>query len=207
MIRPRGKTVAVAVGALVGFVAAVAALHLLEPELAPDRHVISEYVNTEFGPLMTIGFSSWSLSLGLTALVVLESSAGSPRIRHVIAGLLALAATGLVLTACCPTEAVAGVVPEGHELTTVGRLHDVGSGLTTTALLAAVVTAGVGWHAGRPLRSLSAGFAVTAITVQVVLLAVGPEVGGIRQRLLLLVACVWQAALLQMVRTQSDSAE
>jgi hypothetical protein len=51
------------------FVLVVAAQHFLAPELAPGRHMISEYANAGFGLLMVLGLASWSASLACTAVV------------------------------------------------------------------------------------------------------------------------------------------
>jgi hypothetical protein len=56
-----------------------------------------------------------------------------------VAGALALAATGMLITAAFATQTIAGQLPPGASLTLSGRLHDIGSGLTTVALLGAAL--------------------------------------------------------------------
>jgi hypothetical protein len=193
-----------AVAALAVFVLLVAALHVLIPSLAPARYTISEYVKTGAGWIMVLAFVAWATALALTAVHISRTGAA---IRHprVVAGLLALSSTGVLLAAAFPTQAVGGVVPEGVALTMTGRLHDVGSGLVTLAIFAAAATVGVAHGARSKLERISIGLVVFALVVQVSLLAVGPEVGGIRQRLLVLAACAWQAALLRMTAPDQSS--
>lgn len=171
---------------LAGFVVAVFALHAVEPRLTPDRHVLSEYARTPSGPLFVVAVLAWSASLLLTALTF----------RGAVRALLLIAAAGLLLVAAFETQAVAGSVPPGVAHTVGGRLHDIGAGVATLAIFAAAIVLGVR-SAGR-VRSVCFAVIVLAASVQVGLLAVGPSVGGIRQRLLVLLACSWQAAVLTM---------
>lgn len=174
---------------LCAFVAIVALEHLLSPGLDPATHQVSEYVHEPCGVIALAGFVAWAVSLAATSVCV--------RSRGVLAIPLAVAAAGMLVVAVFPTQTVAGALPPGHHLTTTGALHDAGSGATTVALLVAMLLAT--WRVER-LRVLSAGLALVAVAVQIGLLAVGPEVGGIRQRLLLGIGCAWQGALL--VRTR-----
>jgi hypothetical protein len=93
------------------------------------------------------------------------------------------------------TETVAGVLPSGMHLTATGELHDVGSGtVTLTLFLAAAVCAAA--DDARWLRTGSRIALASALSVEVGLLVVGPSLGGLRERLLVAVACLWQLAFL-----------
>jgi hypothetical protein len=192
----------VAFGGLGVFVAAVLVAHALTPSLDPARHTISEYVNADAGSIMTLGFVAWAASLATTAAWTWRD----PR-RWPLALLLALAALGMVATACFPTQTVAGSLPPGTARTTAGRLHDLGSGLTSLALfMGAIVSAAQSW-APRRFRARAAMLAAAAVLVDVALLAVGPEVAGIRQRALVAIGCGWQLLLLRALAARCRAPE
>lgn len=184
-----------ATASLLAFVAIVVAEHLFDPSLDPLRHQVSEYANSDSGPLMTIGFLLWVLSLLATGLLV-----RLVRAERLLTALLVLSAAGILLAAIFPTETSAGELPPGTTLTAAGRLHDLGSGLTALALLAAVVAAALNPRWDRIFRLRSAALAIAAIAISVALLLVGPEVGGLRQRLVLFTGCCWQLLLLTELR-------
>ena len=181
-------TARVALTCLAGFVVAVLAQHLLAPELTPDVHTISEYVNADAGPLMVGGFVAWAASMAATARLVRRGA-------RLVAWLLAVAAVGMLLTACFATQTSAGVLPPGIERTTGGRVHDLASGIATLALLGALVTTALRGEWVAWFRGLSRAVLAVAVIASAVLLAIGDPVDGIRQRILVAAACVWQAAL------------
>jgi hypothetical protein len=176
------------------FVLIVVLEHFLEPGLSPLRHQISEYANTRADWLIEIGFVSWALSLGLTSAYVdlhLERSA----LRLTLSLALGLAALGLLLTAAFHTQTSAGVLPRGVHLSASGRLHDWGSGITTLALaigaLSCVRLPGLSRR-----RQWSSGVLVAAALIaNLALLAAGSSVGGLRQRILIAIGCLWQTLL------------
>jgi Protein of unknown function (DUF998) len=159
--------------------------------------MISEYANAGFGLLMVLGLASWSASLACTAVVARSERVQSYRTtaRGAVVGLLITAAAGILVTACFKTQAIAGVVPPGTRLTRSGRLHDLGSGIATLALFGAVV-ASIRAIGGPGFRRWALIALVTALSCDLILLAVGREVGGLRRRVLVAIACAWQAALL-----------
>ena len=176
---------------LIAFLACAAAEHLLSPSLDPARHQISEYVHTQTGAVMTIGFLAWAFSLAATALVVWREWRTA-----VLALLLVLASLGMLLTACFATQTSAGMLPPHTTLTTTGRLHDVGSGLTSVALLLAAIFSAIGYRASKAFRVRTVALIVIALLGSGVLLAVGSSVWGARQRQVILVGCLWQFLLL-----------
>ncbi len=137
----REKLRVTSLAGLAVLVVVVLAEHLISPGLDPSQHTISEYVNARSGWLMKIGFAAWSLSLGALAVLVVSDAQGVERrwAWGVLAGLLALACAGLVVTAIFPTQTSAGVLPSGVARSTEGRLHDLGSGAALLALFGAVI--------------------------------------------------------------------
>jgi hypothetical protein len=185
----------VALAGLSVFAAALVAEHAMTPHLDPARHQISEYANARAGVVMVAGFAAWGISLAATAVVV-----WGPRERRVVALLLIAAALGIAVVASFRTQTSAGLLPPGTVRTTEGRLHDLGSGLATLALLGAAIASMAG--SPRVFRRQTAAIVVAAIVTNGVLLVVGRDVGGLRQRLLILCACIWQILLLRLVRAR-----
>lgn len=185
-----------ALGALLAFLAILAAEHFLVPSLDPLTHRVSEYANASSGALMVGGFGLWAFSLLATSYLAWQ------RQRTAFpAVLLALGGLGMVLVAVFPTETSAGELPPGSSLTTVGKLHDLGSGLTSLALMAAAVGSGLDPRQKLSFRRRTALLIAVTVILSLVLLLIGPEVGGLRQRLLLLAGCCWQLLFLQALRS------
>jgi MFS family permease len=166
--------------------------HVLHPSLDPTTHEVSEYVHASAGWVITLGFLAWAVSLAATGwgvAVVWRS--------RLLSTCLWLAAAGLVLLSACPTETSAGKLPPGQSLTITGRIHDVGSGLTTLALLAAApLSTAVDRDASPRFRRRALLLIAIAVIGSAALLAAGPAVGGLRQRLAILCGCIWQLLLL-----------
>lgn len=171
------------------FLMIVVVEHLLDSRLDPATHEISEYVHGPAGWLMTIGLLLWSLSLAAAALALRSTPRGPP-----VAAVLLVAAIGLLLTAAFATQTSAGRLPAGTPLTFTGRMHDVGSGLATIGLLAAVLLS-LRFTVSRVLQRVALAVLLLAVPADVALLVVGPSVAGARQRLLVLLACAWELAL------------
>lgn len=189
------------------FVAITALQHALAPQLAPSRHEISEYVHAGTGWLMVIGFVAWSASLAIAAGVAwrdLGARQRPDRALRVLTTLLVAAAAGMLVTACFSTQTSAGVLPPGVRLTARGRLHDLGSGVATLALLGAAVASALVIEA-RAFRRWVAVMLATSVASSAVLLAIGPAVGGVRQRVLVLLGCAWQASLLVVAARRSQA--
>ncbi len=179
-----------AVAGVLLFLLIVVVEHLANVSLNPATHEISEYVHGRLGWLMTCGFAVWAGSLGITGMV----TTGVPRGRPPSIALV-VAALGMGITACFATQTSAGRLPHGVMLNSSGRLHDIGSGLATVALVAAVLLS-LRLRDTRHLRGVTIGLLAIAVPVDIVLLVVGSEVAGIRQRLLVVIACIWQLTLL-----------
>lgn len=174
------------------FLGITAIEHVLRPELSPATHQISEYANGQHGALMTIAFVLWAVSLACTAGLAFLMERGRP-----IAAVLLVAALGIAVTAAFHTQTSAGVLRPGEVLHAAGRLHDIGSGVATLALAAAMVLSlRVN---NRRLRRATA-VVLVVVPVDAVMLAIGSDVGGVRQRVLVVTACAWQLTMLTLVR-------
>jgi hypothetical protein len=184
---------------LAGFVACVALEHMLEPALDPLEHQISEYVHTPSGPVMIAGFLLWAASLGASA--VFAWSAWRSRS---LAASLALGSLGLVLSACFATQTSAGALPPGETLSTEGELHNLGSGLASLALLFGATVSAATAKAPRWFQFAAGLLIAVALVGSVALLAIGPSVGGLRQRLVVAAGCLWQLLLLRTLRASED---
>jgi hypothetical protein len=190
--RPRPDLAeALAVGGLLAFALTVGLEHVLEPALNPLRHQVSEYANSPSGAVMVLGFALWAISLSATAFLV------GRRWRDLPLSLaLALAGLGIAIAALFATETVAGELPPGAALTTTGKLHDLGSGLAALALIGGALIVAFRARAPVPLRKATLWLLPASLILSLALLLTDPSVGGLRQRLLLLVGCVWQLMLL-----------
>jgi len=185
----------VAVAGLLAFVAIVVVEHLLVPGLSPLDHEVSEYANTRYGALMTGGFAAWALSLAATSILALRAPAQC-RTAIALSGLLAVASAGLVLTACFHTQTSAGRLPAGVARTVGGELHNLGSGAALLVLAVAAPASALALPHHRRYRIFTLGLILVTAVATIALLAVGPQVAGLRQRCLLAAACTWQLALL-----------
>ncbi len=172
------------------FLLILVAEHLANHGLDPATHQVSEYVHGQLGWLMTCGFLLWAGSLLLAAVIVSDI----PRGRALACALL-VAAAGMGVTACFATQTSAGQLPPGVTLTTAGRLHDIGSGLATVALLAALLLS-LRLRERPTLRKVTLALLALGVPTTVLLFVLGSEAAGIRQRVLLLAACIWQLTLL-----------
>lgn len=182
--------------ALGTFVAAVLLEHVLVSRLSPATHQISEYANDpDAGWVMTVGFVAWSVSLGCAAV---RSRSAQSKASSAVSWLLLLASAAMLLTAAFHTQTVAGVVPVGHRLTTSGRLHDLGSGITTLALLGAASLSVFALRDSRPFQRFVCVGVVVAVGSDAGLLLIGQSVGGIRERILVAIGCTWQATYLTL---------
>lgn len=191
MIGPR----LVALAGLAAFVAITMAEHALTPQLDPDRHTISEYVNADAGGLMVAAFVAWGLSLLATAALA-WGNAGAARGHRWIAASLGIAGVGLLLTAAFATQTSAGILPPGVQRTTGGRIHDLASLAAMVAMFGGVIASAVVLRARQIFARFAVGAIAIAVVASAVLLSIGDPVDGIRQRVLVAIGCTWQAALI-----------
>jgi hypothetical protein len=173
---------ALGMAALLAFLAAVTAQHVLRPDFDPLRHQVSEYAHGRYGWLMTAGFCSWAVSVAATA------RASGTAVRW----MLAIAAASILVVATFETQTIAGELPPGTARSSEGRLHDAGAALATLALLMGAVTSAVQARTTPRYRWCAVLLVGAALTANSVLLVVGDGVGGLRQRVVLAIGCVWQ---------------
>ena len=199
----------IALAGLLAFVVVTLAQHALVPELEPARHTISEYVNADAGALMVGGLLAWAASLCATAALVWRADGGARRepATTVLAGLLAVAAVGIVLTASFATQTSAGVLPPGTRRSSAGHVHDLASLVAMLALIGALIASVFARGRDARFRVLAARLLAGAVVAGGVLLAIGDPVDGIRQRVLVATGCTWQAALLLSVRRERPPAD
>jgi len=194
MGRNPDATRALAFCGLATFVTCVVVAHVARPSLDPLSHMVSEYAR--YGPrlLITAGFAAWSLSFAAaTPWFLLHRPR---RWSRAIASCGLAAAAGIVLIAAFRTQTSAGHLAFGSHLALGGRLHDAGSGLATLSLLAAACLS-LGLNTLTVRRRIAvAALLVLCALASAVLLAIGQEVGGLRQRILLGSACAWEAVVL-----------
>jgi len=187
---------------VLAFVAIVAIEHVAQPGLTPGYFMVSEYARAggAAGAAAIAAFLCWSASLLLLAAALLQGGArGRPIMRGALA-LVVLAALGLAAAAVFRTQAVRGVVPRDVARTAVGELHDLGTGLAEIALFGAAFATAIIARPRRPLRAVSIAAILLAIAVGPLLSLMGADMRGLRQRLLIGVACTWQVSLLRTIR-------
>jgi hypothetical protein len=179
-----------ALAALAVFIICLAAEHILQPSLSPTRHMISEYVHGRGGAVMLVGFAFWAISLVACAIVVKGLPGG-----RALTPLLMVAAAAVVVLGLFATQTWAGVLPPGVHRSLAGRLHDAGSGVSSLALFLAAIVSLVTLR-----RPVLLALVVVAIAISAIGLAIGRDVGGLRQRGLVLCAVSWQASVLAISR-------
>ena len=187
-----------------GFVICVVAAHLTRPSLDPASHMISEYAR--YGPraVITVGFGLWAISLVASAVYV--AGTWPPTLAsRALSVLMLLAAVGVVALAAFRTQTSAGELAFGRGVSLEGRLHDVGSGVVSLALFAGACLVVLSRVLPHWRRLAGVALLVAAVAVHVAFLSIGPEVGGLRQRLVLLCGLMWQTLLLSW-RGRPDAA-
>lgn len=180
-------------GGLATFVLIVATQGLLPgASFDPAHQTISEYAHTSAGTLMVIAFIAWGLSWAVLAGTGLTQYPDSRPPWLLTLQRIAFAGTaiGLALIASFATDR--GLVEPGVVLhaTTAGRIHDAASALVTVGIPVAAL-AGAALAGGR-VRILTL-LLMAIVAVDVLMLALGDPLPGIRQRILVTAGCLWQA--------------
>lgn len=186
--------IAVAGSGLAAFVVIVATQGLLPgASFDPAHQTISEYAHTSAGTLMAVGFLAWALSWAVLAGPGAALPTGRFPRRLLSVQRIAFAATaiGLVLVTCFATDR--GLVQPGVIVnsTTEGGIHDAASALVTAGILVAALT-GAALVGGR-VRALTLLLMSIAVAADVLMLVLGDPLPGIRQRILVIASCLWQA--------------
>ncbi len=142
------------------FVALLAALHFIRPDLDPSWTVISEYELGEYGWIMTVAFLAWGLSV-VSLFAAIRSQVGDLLGRAGLVFLL-IGAAGPILAGLFITDPVT-TPPDA--LTTSGMIHSTGAALVdgmligATLLTLSLVRKNPAWS---PYRRLMIGMTVLA---------------------------------------------
>jgi hypothetical protein len=183
------------------FVLALIALHLLRPDLAPSRTMISRYAVGPHGSLMTSAFVAAALGdlMLLLGLLRVGPSARSARVAEVLLG---IAVVGLLTSAVFPMD----VSPALATLT--GRIHEasfmvnVPCSLLATLLLSTSFGSDARW---RPFRRTAWALTlavVVAFGLQVVTIVVRSNY-GVANKIYVASAVSWVFAVALRMRTIS----
>jgi len=157
----------VAVGGAALAIAALAALHLLKPEIDPRRTMISQYALGRYGWLMGVCLASFALGSGGAAVGLSHRSLSLPGRAGVL--LLAFAALALVVAALCPMDPVSTPRPR----TFTGRMHGVAFLIGVPSQLIAVLLLSMAVE-NRTLLAIAAVVWVSFAAMLAVMLIVGP---------------------------------
>lgn len=109
-------------GGAVSFVALLAALHAVRPDLDPSWTVISAYALGDHGWLMTLAFAA--MAAGCAALALQLRSHARSLIGRIGLGVLALSAVGFALAATFPSDPIT-TPPE--QQSAAGQWHSAGA--------------------------------------------------------------------------------
>lgn len=183
------------------FLAALALEHVLAPDLGVEHDRISEYAVRGVGWLMVSGFVAWAAALAATALLAGGALRGAR--RRALGGLLALAASGMVITSAFATQAVHSEVPAGVARTTEGVMHDLGSGAVLVALLFAALLS----LAAVPGARVAAAVALAvACVASFGLPLAGMDAPALAQRMMVVATCAWHWTLAGALARQPRAA-
>jgi hypothetical protein len=199
-ISPAAARVSIVSGAT--FLALLAALHFIKPELDPSWRAISEYALGEHGWIMTIAFLAWGLS-ALSLFVAIRSQVRT-RTGRLGLGFLLVGAAGPLLAGLFPTDPI---TTPTDAMTTAGTLHALGAVLgdaipvAATLLTLSLVRKSPGWSlVRRPLiwATVLAWVGFVVLTVSMFLLLpqhggqLGPEVlVGWQNRFMVVAYAAW----------------
>jgi hypothetical protein len=164
----------VAIGSATLALAALAALHLLKPDLHPSRTMISQYALGRFGWVMAVCFAVFGVG-SASLFVALMPHAPSLLARIGLAFLL-IAAVGLVMAARFPMDPVS--TPPA-QMSFTGRMHGVAfllgvPSMVLAVLLISVALASQGSHRLLPLVTTTVLVWLSLVIMIAIMLMVGP---------------------------------
>ena len=184
------------------FVVALVALHLLRPDLAPSRTMISRFAIGPYGSLMTSAFVAAGLA-DLMLLVVLLRVGPRAIAARAAELFLGVAAVGLVISAIFPMD-----VPPAPT-TNVGSIHEasfmvnVACSLVAPLLLAISSGSDIRW---RPFRRTAWWLSVAlfvAFGLQVATIIFRSNY-GVANKLFVAAAVIWAVAVAFRARAITD---
>ena len=180
---------------------ALAALHILKPDIHPSRTMISQYALGPYGPVMALCFAAFGVASGSLAVAMV------PYVRslggRIGMALLLTAAVGLVMAARFPMDPVS--TPPA-QMSHSGRMHGVAFLLGVPSMVLAVLVlsfalGGQVSHAGWLLKTVAAVIWISLIVMIGIMLRVGPgkppdpngpeRFVGVPNRLLMVAYAVW----------------
>lgn len=164
----------VAIGTAAFALAALAALHLLKPDIHPGRTMISQYALGRYGWLMACCFAAFgAASASLFSALVTQMPSIMGRVGLAV---LFVAAVGLAMAARFPMDPVS--TPPA-QMSFSGRMHGmaffigVPSQLLAVLLLSLALRRDVS-HSASPLLALTVLIWVSFATMMAIMLIVGP---------------------------------
>jgi len=163
-----------AIGAAALAIVALAALHLLKPDIDPRRTMISQYALGRFGWVMALCFASFAAAAASLCLALF----GRAPSAHGLVGLafLCLAAVGGAMAALFRMDPVS--TPHA-QMSFTGRMHGVAFLIGVPSQVLAVLLLSIalghqGSHAAAPLLALTAVIWVCLVAMIVIMAMVGP---------------------------------
>jgi len=162
------------IGAAVLAIAALAALHVLKPDIHPSRTMISQYALGRYGWVMALCFASFSAA---TACLFIALVGRVPSALGLVGlALLCAAAVGLAMAAAFPMDPVS--TPPA-QMSFTGRMHGVSFLIGVPAQVLGVFVLSLalarqGSHAALPLTALTAVIWLCLIVMITIMAMVGP---------------------------------
>jgi hypothetical protein len=192
-----------AVAGASAFLALLTLLHMLDRQIDPSWHFISEYALGSYGWMMTLAFATWALSFGAAAIIIWASGHG--RAARAGATLLAISSLAAAVAAIFPSDPmVVGASQVSPSLS--GTIHNV-AGAAGLAMPLAIAVASFSlwsqpeWKGSRLALGIAAfvalvGFAVSFAWLATLLSASGGRFGpdvpiGWPNRLEVFGYCFW----------------
>jgi hypothetical protein len=167
-------TARAAIGAALAALVALAALHILKPELRPSRNMISLYALGRHGWVMALCFAAFSAASVLLVAALLAQSLSL--VGHIGLACLFAAAVGLAMAARYPMDPVS-TAPAQMSFT--GKMHGVAFMVgvpcqVLAALLLSLALRNRPSHAPVPLLAITALIWISLAIMISVMLIVGP---------------------------------
>jgi uncharacterized protein DUF998 len=164
----------IAIGTAALALIALAALHVLKPDLDPRRTMISQYALGQFGWVMALCFASFAAASACLCIALF----GRAPSGHGLVGLafLCAAAVGLAMAALFPMDPVSTLPAE---MSFTGRMHGVAfligvPSQVLSVLLLSIALGHQGSHASAPLLGLTAVIWLCLVTMITIMAMVGP---------------------------------
>jgi len=171
------------------FALALLLLHILRPDYAPTKYMISDYANGRHGWVMTTCFLALSCGCLMLLLGLVRSGPTSVAARIGMV-LLGIASIGMVVAAIFPTD------PEGAPLSRSGYIHGISFLPNVVSIILATVLLSVSfgshplWRAYRRTAVTVASLVVLAFVLQFFTLVLGAP-PGLPNRIFITVLLAW----------------